>query len=68
LQTHGAKLAAFIAGLTAAEESEIRDQIAALADLLELIDSADLIARADDNSLRVALRVTTARPLKPIKK
>ena len=64
LQAHGAKVAKLLSDIGLGEEAEVKKQLAEFADVLELIDSADLTARADETTLRVALRVTLAKPLK----
>jgi hypothetical protein len=64
LQEHGAKLAKFLADLGAGDEATLKSHVAGLADVLELIDSADLIVRPEENGLRIAIRVNTAKPLK----
>jgi hypothetical protein len=64
LQEHGAKLAKFLADLGAGDEATLKGHVAGLADVLELIDSADLIVRPEENGLRIAVRVNTAKPLK----
>jgi hypothetical protein len=64
LQEHGAKLAKFLAELGAADEATLKGHIAAVAEVLELIDSADLIVRPEENGLRISVRFNTAKPLK----
>ncbi|HVL11357.1 MAG TPA: hypothetical protein VM529_02245 [Gemmata sp.] len=68
LRANGEKLAQFLHDLGAGGEAELKLQIDGIADVLELIDAAELVARARDDSLRVAVRVTPAKPLKPVAK
>lgn len=65
LQTHGEKLAKFLAHVgVAADEQKTRALFDTLAQALELIDSAELITRPDENGLQLAVKVKPARPLK----
>jgi hypothetical protein len=64
LRANGAKLAKFLHQLGAGDEDMIRGQIADIADVLELLESAEVVARAREDTLRIALRINTAKPLK----
>jgi hypothetical protein len=64
LLTHGPLLAKFLAQLDAGNEQELTGHIKTIADVLELIDSADVIVRGDDTCLRIAVRVKSTKPLK----
>ncbi|HSQ55823.1 MAG TPA: hypothetical protein VLM40_08750 [Gemmata sp.] len=64
LQMHGEKLASFLHEIGAGEEPAIRGQLATISDVLELFDSGEIIARGDEHSLRIALRIRPAKPLK----
>ena len=57
-------LAKFLSDLGVGEEKTLSEQLGALASVLELIDTADVITRGDENGLRVAVRINTAKPLK----
>ena len=57
-------LAKFLADLSAGSEIALREQLEALASVLELIESAEVIARGDDNGIRLGIRVKMAKPLK----
>jgi hypothetical protein len=63
LETHGDRLASFLAGLGAGDESMLKSQLANLAEVLELLDSAELIASVKDSTLRVAFRIYPAKDL-----
>jgi len=65
LQTNGEKLTRFLVEIGATkDEAKTRETLAALASALELIDSAELIARPDENGLRLAGKIKPAKPLK----
>jgi hypothetical protein len=65
LQTHGEKLAKFLVEMhVAADERKTREIFGTLAAALELIDSAELLARPDENGLQLAVKVKPARPFK----
>jgi hypothetical protein len=64
LQTHGAKLAKFLADIGIGNEKGLAEHIANLADVLELVDSAEVILRSDEKGLQIAVRVNPAKPLK----
>jgi hypothetical protein len=64
LREHGDRLAKFLAELGAGDEPTLKGHVAGVAEVLELIDSADLIVRAEENGLRIAVRVNAAKPLK----
>jgi hypothetical protein len=63
LQNHGAQVAKFLAQFGAGAEAELAAQIKTLADVLEWVESADVIVRGNTNQLRIALRVTPTKPL-----
>jgi len=63
LQTHGAKLAAILAELGVGEAKAVRTHLEDIAGVLELIDTATVIARPTENGLRIAVRVKPAKPL-----
>jgi hypothetical protein len=65
LLTHGPKLAKFLADLGAfTDEQKTRETLATVADVLELIDTAHVVADYNENGLRIALRVKPAKSLK----
>jgi hypothetical protein len=64
LKTHGAKLAKFLADVGVGDEKKLREHIDTLESVLELIDSAEVIARPGEKTLQLAVRINTARPLK----
>ncbi len=65
LRAHGPKLAKFLSEMGAVgDEKKTREILEALADVLELIDSADVITRPDENGLRIAVRIKPTLPLK----
>jgi hypothetical protein len=64
LQTHGAKLAKFLADVGIGDEKGLAEHIANLADVLELVDSAEVILRSDEKGLQIAVRINTAKSLK----
>jgi hypothetical protein len=64
LETHGAKLAKFLAEVGVGEEKKLREHIDTLHAVMELIDSADVIARPGEKTLQLAVRINPARPLK----
>jgi hypothetical protein len=65
LQTNGQKLSRFLVEIGATkDEAKTRETLAALATVLELVESAELIARPDQNGLRLTVKVKPAKPLK----
>jgi hypothetical protein len=64
LETHGAKLVKFLADAGAGDEKKLREHVEVLQAVLELIDSADVIARPGEKTLQLAVRINPARPLK----
>jgi hypothetical protein len=64
LVTHGSHLAKMLADFGVGPEKKLREQLDALASVLELIDSADVIARGDDNGIRIGVRINLTKPLK----
>lgn len=64
LMTHGRKLATFLAGFGVGEEKQLAKQIATVATAMELLDAADVTIRGDDSSLKISVRIKTAKPLK----
>lgn len=64
LVAHGPKLAKFLAGFGLGDEKQLTEHIDTIATVLELLDSADVTVRGDDSSLRIAVRVKPAKPLK----
>jgi hypothetical protein len=64
LRAHGPKLAAFLAGLGGDDEKKVRGDLETIAEMLELVDSADLTLRDLDDGLKLVLRVKPAKPLK----
>jgi hypothetical protein len=65
LQTHGERLAKFLADMhVAADEKQTRELFDTVASALELIDSAELISRPDESGLQLAVKVKPAKPLK----
>ncbi len=65
LLTHGPKLAKFLADVGAAgDEPKTRETLDALAGVLELIDTAEVVARPAESGLQIAVRVKPAKPLK----
>ncbi|HEV3438017.1 MAG TPA: hypothetical protein VG122_11700 [Gemmata sp.] len=64
LLAHGPELAKFLADLGVGPEKTLREQLDGLTSVLELIDSADIITRGDENGMRLAVRINLAKPLK----
>ena len=65
LQAHGPRLARFLTEMgIVRDEKPTREMIDMLAAALELIDSAELVIRPDENGLQIALKIKPARPLK----
>jgi hypothetical protein len=64
LTEHGPRLAKFLAAVGVGDEKKLTELIETVAGVLELIDSADVTVRGDEISLRIALRVKPAKPLK----
>jgi hypothetical protein len=65
LQTHGPRLARFLTEMgIVRDEKPTREMIDMLAAALELIESAELVIRPDENGLQIALKIKPARPLK----
>jgi hypothetical protein len=64
LLAHGPQLAKFLAGLGGEDEKTARENIDAVAAVLELAESADLTLRDLDDGLKLVLRVKPAKPLK----
>ena len=65
LQTHGEKLAKFLVEMRiVTDELKTRALFDTLAFALELIDSAELMTRPDENGLQLAVKIKPARPLK----
>ena len=66
LQMHGPRLAKFLSEMgTVGDEKKTREMLETLADVLELIDSVEVITRPDENGLRIAVRI---KPIMPLKK
>jgi hypothetical protein len=64
LIAHASQAAKILADFGVGPEKALREQLDALASVLELIESADLIARGDDNGIRLGVRINLAKPLK----
>lgn len=64
LLAHGPQLAKFLADLGVGPEKTLVEQLANLADVLELIDSARIVLRGDDSGLTIAAHIVFAKPLK----
>lgn len=64
LQTHGEKLAKFLAEIGMGDEKSITGQIEGVAAVLELVDSVELTRRDIENGLKLSVRVKPAKPLK----
>jgi hypothetical protein len=64
LLVHGPKLAKTLADLGVGDEKKLAEHIEALAGVLELVESAEVITRPDENGLQIAVRVYPAKPLK----
>jgi len=64
LQTHGDKLAKFLAEIGAGDEKSLRGHVEGVVAALELVDAVDLIHRDIENGMKLSVRVKTTRPLK----
>lgn len=64
LQTHGGKLAAFLAGFGAGDEKELRGLFDQFGVVLEPLDRVELVARGDATGLRLSLRAKFVKSLK----
>jgi hypothetical protein len=64
LRTHGEKLSRFLAGIGVGDEKSLREHIAGLAAVLELVDSAELVARDVENGVKLSVKVKTTKALK----
>jgi hypothetical protein len=64
LLANGTRLAKVLADLGVGQEQTLGEQLIALASVMELIDSADIITRGDKNGIRLALRINPTKPLK----
>jgi hypothetical protein len=64
LTAHGSHLAKILADIGVGPEKTLREQLDSLASVLELIESADVIARGDNNCLRLGVRINPTKPLK----
>jgi hypothetical protein len=64
LLAHRGPLAKFLADAGAGSEPEVLTHLDQFAAVLELFDRVELLARGDDASARLTIRVTFAKPLK----
>jgi hypothetical protein len=64
LRTHGDRLSGFLAGAGVGDEKSLRQHIEGLAAVLELVDSAELVARDVESGVKLSVKVKAAKPLK----
>lgn len=64
LTAHTPALAKFLATTGAGDEKALAEQLAAFAAVLEPFEKVELLAHGDATGLRLALRATTAKPLR----
>lgn len=64
LTAHTPALAKFLATTGAGDEKELAEQLTAFAAVLEPFEKVELLAHGDATGLRLALRATTAKPLR----
>lgn len=64
LTAHAGALAKFLSATGAGDEKALAEQLAAFAAVLEPFEKVELLAHGDANGLRLALRATTAKPLR----
>jgi hypothetical protein len=64
LTAHAGALAKFLSTTGAGDEKALTEQLTAFAAVLEPFEKVELLAHGDATGLRLALRATTAKPLK----
>ncbi|MCE9567272.1 MAG: hypothetical protein K8U57_35165 [Planctomycetes bacterium] len=64
LQTHGDKLAKFLAEIGTGDAKTLQGHIEGIVAGLELVDTVDLIHRDIENGMKLSVRVKTTKPLK----
>lgn len=64
LTAHAGALAKFLSATGAGDEKALAEQLAGFAAVLEPFEKVELLAHGDASGLRLALRATTAKPLR----
>lgn len=64
LLTHGDQLAKFLSVIGLGDEKELRELVTSATEVLELVETADVILRSGEKRVQLAVRITPAKPFK----